>query len=701
MFLRNRLSAVFLALIWLLPVSTQVVRADDPVPKPPEEEKKEEPKKPDPDPTGASIGDKGGIDGYKPVGGAKLPRITVDKDKPDKNHEAINAGHDQIEKVSDSLDTIADYTAKNRVFINMAWTLLTGFLVMFMQAGFAMVETGLTRSKNVTHTMAMNIMIYAIGILSFWAVGFAFMMGKLGPVANLGGNDMLSKAFSIHIGGKEFVLAGADGFFLAGRAFDAAMMTMFLFQMVFMDTAATIPTGAMAERWKFLAFVLYGVWMCTIVYPIYGCWVWGNGWLSQLGANYGLGHGHIDFAGSSVVHMTGGVASLVGVWVLGARIGKFNKDGSANVLPAHSVPMYMVGTFVLAFGWFGFNPGSTWGASDLSIGRIATNTMLASASGAMLSMIYMWCVYKKPDPSFMCNGLLAGLVAITAPCAYVAPWAAVLIGAVAGVLVVWSCLFFEKVVKVDDPVGAISVHGVNGMWGVLAIGLFADGTYNAAYNNSYWYEVGGGKLKWFATKFDGAEKLPDGWTEKGVTGLFYGNTSQLLAQCIGVAANIVWVGVTMYIFFKVCNLLIGNRVSAAVEIAGLDVPELGILGYINEDPGTPEGHLQHGSSEPRPALVPPNGKKGFTVVVEGISGDSLKELWSKLCLPGEGKPTNEFRAVYPFMTTCQGTRFRFRGGDSEVVRTALEKLIQANAKGQAIRTRLEGDVSQAKTPALI
>ena len=210
--------------------------------------------------------------------------------------------------------------------------------------------------------MAMNIMIYAIGILSFWAVGFAFMMGKLGPVANLGGNDMLSKAWSIKIGDKDFVLAGMDGFFLAGRAFDAAMMTMFLFQMVFMDTAATIPTGALAERWKFLAFVVYGFFMCAIVYPIYGCWVWGNGWLSQLGANYGLGHGHIDFAGSSVVHMTGGVASLIGVLVLGPRIGKFNKDGSANVLPAHSVPMrHMLGTFILAF-WrrFGFNPRSTW-----------------------------------------------------------------------------------------------------------------------------------------------------------------------------------------------------------------------------------------------------------------------------------------------------------------------------------------------------
>ena len=678
----------------------EAVKPDDMAKGAEEPKKEEEPKKlPDPDPTGASIGGSGVLDGYKPVGGDdnKMPRISVDKDKPDKSHEAINQSNEQLEKIANAVDMVADNVGKNRVFLNMAWTLLTGFLVMFMQAGFAMVETGLTRTKNVTHTMAMNIMIYAIGILSFWAVGFAFMMGKLGAVAQLGGNEMLTKGFTVQLFGKEFLLAGADGFFLAGRAFDAAMMTMFLFQMVFMDTAATIPTGALAERWKFLAFVIYGFFMCSIVYPIYGCWVWGNGWLSQLGANFKLGHGHIDFAGSSVVHMTGGVASLAGVMVLGARIGKFNKDGTPNVLPAHSVPMYMVGTFILAFGWFGFNPGSTWAASDLSIGRIAANTMLASASGAFMSMLYMWCVYKKPDPSFMCNGLLAGLVAITGPCAYVAPWAAVLIGAVAGVLVVWSCLFFERVVKVDDPVGAISVHGVNGMWGVLAVGLFADGTYNANVNNSFWYEVSG-KMEWYATKFNGADKLPDGWKEVGVTGLFYGNTSQLLAQCIGVAANLVWVFVTCYVFFKVCDWIIGIRVSPEVEMQGMDVHELGVLGYINDDPIVPEGHLLHSSAEPRHADLPPGSHDRYTVVVEGLDSSVLQQAWSDLCQPGEGSPAKEFLAIYPHMTTLQGNRFQFRGGNPTDMSAQLEQLLRKSSKVQNVRCAVSNSV---RSPAKV
>ena len=246
-----------------------------------------------------------------------------------------------------------------------------------------------------------------------------------------------------------------------------------------------------------------------------------------------MGHGHVDFAGSSVVHMAGGVAAAVGCWMLGPRIGKYGRNGSVNVLIAHNAPMYMLGTLILAFGWFGFTGGHCV-AGDLNLGRVATNTALASAGGAVASMFYLWWLYKKPDPSFICNGLLAGLVAISASCAFVTPTAAVFIGLVAGILVVGSVLFFERVVKLDDPVGAISVHGVNGAWGILALGLFADGTYGQGWNGSHWYRVPGGALKWLAER---PPALPDGWTERGVTGLFYGNASQFVAECIGLATD--------------------------------------------------------------------------------------------------------------------------------------------------------------------
>ena len=260
-----------------------------------------------------------------------------------------------------------------------------------------------------------------------------------------------------------------------------AVLALFLFHLMYMDTAATIPTGAMAERWRFLPFVLFGLFMSAFLYPVYANWVWNGGWLSQLGVTCGLGHGHVDFAGSSVVHMAGGGAALAGAWLIGPRLGKFRADGRANPLPAHNVPMYMTGTLILTFGWFGFNTGAALRDGDPIVARVAVNTILACAAGAFASMTYTWTLYKKPDASFLCNGALAGLVAITAGCAYVAPAAAVLIGAIAGVLVIGSCLFVERRLKIDDPVGAISVHGVSGAWGVLALGLFADGTYARAW----------------------------------------------------------------------------------------------------------------------------------------------------------------------------------------------------------------------------
>jgi Amt family ammonium transporter len=453
---------------------------------------------------------------------------------------------------SPTVTEVANLAGHNKIAINMMWVLITGFLVMFMQAGFAMVETGLTRAKNAAHTMSMNMMVYALGMIGFFISGFALMFGGVGTLGTLGGFGGLANEFSINIFGHTIGLFGTKGFFLTG-VYDVGVFALFLFQMVFMDTTATIPTGSMAERWKFSSFAIYGVVVGALIYPIYGNWVWGYGWLSQLGAMFGLGHGVVDFAGSSVVHMTGGVLALVGAALIGPRIGKYNKDGSPNAIPGHNIPMAIVGCFILAFGWFGFNPGSTLAGGDLRISVVAVNTMIASATGAFASMLYMWLFKtKKPDPSMMVNGMLAGLVAITAPCAFVNVQSAAIIGLVSGVLVIEAAFFIERKLRIDDPVGAVAVHGVNGAWGMLALGLFADGAYG------------------------------DGWNGVAgtVKGLFYGDASQFVAQLIGVCVNIIYVAAMGWIVFKLIGLITGGlRVSAKDELEGLDIPEMGVEGY--------------------------------------------------------------------------------------------------------------------------
>ncbi|HEY0463815.1 MAG TPA: hypothetical protein VGC79_06380, partial [Polyangiaceae bacterium] len=292
---------------------------------------------------------------------------------------------DLAKQVADVTKSVGDL----QTAANIVWTLVTGFLVMFMQLGFALLETGLTRAKNVTHTMGMNIFVYAIGILCFWFCGFAFQMGGVGALATFGNDATLSHEFALQIGGKDWGLFGTSGVMLTPAVYTPAIAVLFLFQMVFMDTAATIPTGAMAERWKFASFCLFSVLIAAVIYPFYANWVWGGGWLSTLGKNYGLGHGHVDFTGSSVVHMTGGVMALVGAKLLGARVGKYTKDGKVNAIPAHNIPMVVTGTLILAFGWFGFNPGSTLAGTDTRTALIATNTMIASAAGAMTACLYV------------------------------------------------------------------------------------------------------------------------------------------------------------------------------------------------------------------------------------------------------------------------------------------------------------------------
>ena len=449
--------------------------------------------------------------------------------------------------IEPTLSELADAT-------NIVWILICGFLALFMQAGFALVETGLCRKKNAAHVMSMNFLVYAIGILGFWALGFGFQMGGVGALNTLGGDATLSHEFVLELGGKSFGLFGMQGFFLTFANFTPAVAALFLFQIVFMDTAATIPTGALAERWKFIAFVLFSFAISTFIYPIYANWVWGGGWLSKLGVNYHLGHGHVDFAGSSVVHLTGGVASLVGAKLLGARIGKYDRFGKAQPIPGHNIPMALLGTFVLAFGWFGFNAGSTLAGTDTRIAIVAVNTMLSSAAGAFSATLFVWIRYGKPDPTWLANGLLAGLVAITAPCAYVGAPEAALIGAVAGVLVIVAANVLENSLKIDDPVGAVSVHGACGIWGALSLGLFANGSY-------------GDGLNGVAGK---------------VTGSLFGDSSQLAAQLVGVIANIVYVGALTAGTFWVIDKLVGNRVSAEDEVSGLDIPEMGVLAYPDD-----------------------------------------------------------------------------------------------------------------------
>jgi ammonium transporter, Amt family len=435
--------------------------------------------------------------------------------------------------------------------LNLAWLLVCAFLVMFMQVGFAMVETGFTRAKNAVHTMAMNFVIYPIGIVGFWLVGYGLSMGGVEGWRSLGplGADHAERG--LHFGSYFMGLFGSSKFALISVAHDPPNLAMFLFSAVFMDTAATIPTGALAERWRFASFVVYGVFMSTILYPVFANWVWGGGFLSTLGTSFGLGHGEVDFAGSSVVHMTGGITALAGVLVIGPRIGKFRKDGTISMIQGHNLPMAILGTLILAFGWFGFNAGSTLAATEPRIAEIAVNTAIASATGALASLTYVWQRHHRPDVAMVCNGFLGGLVAITASCAFVAPSSAALIGVVAGLLVPWAVGELERRFRVDDPVGAIAIHGVCGLWGTIAVGLFADGSFGEGWNG-----VSG-----------------------PVRGLMFGDPGQFAAQAIGVGVNIVFVFGTAYGLFRALDRLVGNRVLPEIETAGLDDVEMGSDAY--------------------------------------------------------------------------------------------------------------------------
>ncbi|WP_345109992.1 ammonium transporter [Candidatus Villigracilis vicinus] len=464
--------------------------------------------------------------------------------------------------------------------LNIFWMILGGFMVFFMQAGFALVEAGFTRNKNVAHTMMMNIMVFCIGAVGYWLTGFAFQFGGVNlpyPEVSTAGaiagewahspitlGDWSGQLITPLIRFGQHGFLGGSGFLLTGLGANTGVLAFFLFQMVFMDTAATIPTGSMAERLKFIGFVLMGLWVSMFIYPVAAGWVWGGGWLQNIGRSLGLGNGAVDFAGSGPVHMIGGAIALAGAIVIGPRIGKFNKDGSANTIPGHNLSLGVLGTIILFFGWFGFNPGSSLGFvgafRDLAV-IAAINTLMAGAAGGVSAMTYAWLfgASKKPDPALSVNGVLAGLVAITAPCAFVDVWAAVVIGLIAGVLVCFATAWLDAW-KIDDPVGAVPVHLFNGAWGVLAVGIFANGNpATAAWNG----------------------------VESAVTGLLYGGTTQILAQFLEVLSLFVFVFGLSFAFFKLLAALKVLRVSREVELQGLDMPEMGVLGYpVDWEPST-------------------------------------------------------------------------------------------------------------------
>jgi ammonium transporter, Amt family len=416
--------------------------------------------------------------------------------------------------IAEKISTLEASFTEYAFSLNTVWVLVAAALVFFMQAGFALVEAGFTRSKNTTNILFKNLMDFVMGTIVFWILGFGIMFGS-----------------------KNGFWGGIDLFSQNNYRSDMPDMAFLIFQTVFAATAATIVSGAMAERTKFNAYLIYSAVISLAIYPVSGHWAWGGGWLSKLGVPF-----H-DFAGSSVVHMVGGMTSMIGAAILGPRIGKYDKFGKAKAIPGHSITLATLGVFVLWIGWFGFNPGSQLAASGTAnakaISLIFVTTNIAAAGGALSTMMYIWMKYKKPTLSMTLNGALAGLVAVTAGCDAVSPGGALIIGILAGVLVVFSVEFFDKIVKIDDPVGAISVHGICGSFGTLMVGFFSTSQ-----------------------------------------GLFYGQGAGLLkSQAIGVISIAAWALATSAILFIALKYLNGLRVEKVVEEEGLDVYEHGESAY--------------------------------------------------------------------------------------------------------------------------
>ncbi len=448
-----------------------------------------------------------------------------------------------------------DFDAEKAVTVlgqqtSLLWVVIGAMLVIFMQAGFALVETGFCRAKHAAHVVSTNFAIFGLGFIAFFFVGFPLAFGGF-SYAPMGLEAPIGDAL---LGSGNWVFLWKGGWALSGGGITPALLGFFLYMVAFMDTVATIPTGSMAERWKWNSFVVWGFFCGAVYYPLFAAWTWGGGWLAKTWDTMGLGAGYVDFAGSGVVHAVGGVAALAGAIVIGPRIGKFGADGKPRAIPGHHIPMAMLGTFILLFGWFGFNAASTFASTDVQFATVAANTAISGAFGAIAAMFWITKRTGKPDPGMMANGMLAGLVAITAPCAFVAPWAAAVIGVIAAILAIEVVFVVERKFKIDDPVGAIAVHGANGIFGVLAVGIFANGSYGGAWNGS---------------------------SVTGVEGIIKGDWGQLGAQALGVAVIIGVIFPIAFAFFKIQDQMTkgGIRSAEEDEIAGLDLPEMGVLAY--------------------------------------------------------------------------------------------------------------------------
>ncbi len=416
------------------------------------------------------------------------------------------------------------------------WLVLAAFLVLFMQLGFALVTSGFTRAQNVAHTVSTFLLLYGIGVLGYWIAGFAFEAGS-------------AHELQLAIFGHRAGVIGLTGF-APGPTSDGRTLAMFVLQASLMLVALVIPIGALAERWRLASVVAFGCVMSLVVYPVFANWMWEGGWLSSLG-RAGIGHGVVDFGGSLGIHAVGGLAALAGARALGPRLRKFTRDGRPLAIPGHNIPMAMAGTFVLAFGWIGIALGFSEITGIDRLVVVAVNLLLASAAALTASTVFVWWRFGTPDPTMMSNGMLAGLVAASASSPFVGTAAAVIIGLAAGVLVVTSVFFVERRLRIDDPVGVISIHGVCGLWGALAVGLFANGTAGAGWNG-----VAG-----------------------PVRGLFYGDASQLLAQVIGVLIAAAYTVALAAATFRIVDSTIGNRVAPEAETEGLDVSQLGTVSY--------------------------------------------------------------------------------------------------------------------------
>nr|WP_245534002.1 ammonium transporter [Effusibacillus pohliae] len=429
--------------------------------------------------------------------------------------------------------------------VDSVWVIVAAVLVFLMQAGFALLEAGATRMKNAGHIAGKNVLSFALTTLVFWAVGFAITFGT--------GNSVFgTSGWFLHVADDQ-----VNEVFASLSASGVPLGAKFLFQVVFAGVSLAIFWGGIAERAKLIVYFVFGTVFIAAIYSVIGHWVWGGGWLSSLGMQ--------DFAGSTVVHLVGGTAALVGAILLGPRIGKYNKDGTSNTIPGHNMVYSVLGVIILWFGWFGFNAGSTLAANGAFFPYVALTTNLAAAAGAVAAVFTVWAVLGKPDIGYMLNGVLAALVAITASCAFVKPWAAVVIGAIAGIVMVFSVLFFERVLKIDDPVGAFSVHGVAGIWGTLSTGFFA---------------------------------APDLVEKVGVgqPGLFYGGgLHQLWVQFLGVAASFAYVFVASFVIMYLIKVTVGLRISREEEIIGLDISEHGASGYPEQLPNG--GHYAKTSTE--------------------------------------------------------------------------------------------------------